>query len=156
MLVKGAQTAKIVQAARYLCQLINDWRFNNLQVRLSHTLYIYIDLDQHWLKKWFVASRHQAIIWTSINMGPFFFRGIRLRVIAREALMNFIRNMCSKITTSELSLHLPGANESIPLCSVVLTGYVQSSPLQWTVTSPVFIESILHARLMSRSVPIYN
>ena len=41
-----------------------------------------IDLDQHWLRYWLVAWRHQAIILTNIDLSSVRFCDIHLRAIS--------------------------------------------------------------------------
>ena len=68
-------------------------------------------LGQHWLRKWLVACRHQAISLTNIDLSSKVFCGIHLRTISQDVPMNLIRYMSSKITVIKLLVHLPGANE---------------------------------------------
>ena len=42
------------------------------------------DLGQHWLRKWLVAWRHQAITWTSVDLSSVRSSDIQLRAIKQE------------------------------------------------------------------------
>ena len=44
-----------------------------------------IDLDQHWLRYWFVARWHQAITWSNVDLFLMRFHGIHLRAISNRA-----------------------------------------------------------------------
>ena len=46
-------------------------------------LFAALDLDQHWLRYWLVASWHQATTWTNVDLSPKVFYGIHLRAIAQ-------------------------------------------------------------------------
>ena len=62
------------------------------------TSFGYIDLDQHWLRQWIVAWRHQAITRTNGVLPQKVFCGIHLRKILQGVLMNLKGNMSSDIT----------------------------------------------------------
>ena len=67
-----------------------------------------IELGQHWLRYWLVASRHQAITWTKVDLSSNGFCGIQIRANSQEVLMNLIHNMCSKITLLKSLSHFQG------------------------------------------------
>ena len=60
-----------------------------------------------------LASRHQAITWTNIDLSSKVFCGIHLGAISQKVYMNLIHNICSEITLLELLPHLPQVNELI-------------------------------------------
>ena len=53
--------------------------------------YVNRDLGQHWLRKWLVAWRHQAITWTNIDLSSVSSQGINLRTLSLENLNKPIR-----------------------------------------------------------------
>ena len=72
-----------------------------------------IDLCQHWLRKWLVAWRHQAITWTNyVDSSAIRSSGIHLRAISQEILPQPpFTKVSLKITYRKLNRNLPGANE---------------------------------------------
>ena len=74
------------------------------------TPYSDIDLGQHWLRKWLVAWRHQAIAWTNVDASS-----VRscthLRTLWKEALKVPISKASLNIEFLKLHPNPPGANE---------------------------------------------
>ena len=75
------------------------------------TPYSDIDLDQHWLRKWLVAWRYQAITWTNADSPSMRFCDTHLTPISEEVFKISVREMSLKITFIWLLPHRPGANE---------------------------------------------
>ena len=51
------------------------------------------DLDQHWLRQWLAAWRHQAITWTNADVSSMEFCSIPQTTILQEALKSSIRKI---------------------------------------------------------------
>ena len=66
----------------------NNFRMTRVNVKLTHcglvTPYGDIDLGQHWLRKWLVAWRHQAINWTNVGWSSVKSSDIHVRAISQE------------------------------------------------------------------------
>ena len=69
------------------------------------------DLGQHWLRKWLVAWRHQAITWTNVDLPSVRSIGIHSSTILQEILQASITKISWKITFLKFLWTLPGANE---------------------------------------------
>ena len=74
-------------------------------------IYGYIDLEQHWLRWWFVAWRHHAITWTNVDSSLVIFCGIHLRAISEWVPMLLFRIMSLQAILSKIILHLSMTNE---------------------------------------------
>ena len=97
------------------CQ--NNEKMRNLIV-LSRcgpvTPYGDINLDQHWIRKRRVAWRHQASIWTNVDLPWVRPCDIHLRLISQEITQPSITKICLKITHLKFNQNLPGAKELNP------------------------------------------
>ena len=69
------------------------------------------DLGQHWLRKWLVAWRHQAITWTNVDWSSVKSSGIHIRSISQEMPQPSITKICLKIRYLKYHSNFPGTNE---------------------------------------------
>ena len=74
-------------------------------------LYDYIDLCQHWLRKWLVAWQHQAITWTNVDFLLMKFYDIHLRAVEQQVSKLLFCIISLKIILLKLSPQFPGAIE---------------------------------------------
>ena len=56
------------------------------------------DLGQHWIRQWFVAWWHQAIIWTNVDWSSVKSSDIHIRAISQEMPQPSITKICLKIS----------------------------------------------------------
>ena len=75
-----------------------------------------INVGQHWFRYWLVAWRHQAIIWTNIDLSSVRSNGIHLSAILQEIPQPSLTEISLKITSLNFCSNLPGANEFILSC----------------------------------------
>ena len=77
------------------------WIFQGLMSYLTHcglmTPYGDRDVGLHWLRKWLVAWRHQAITWTNVDLPSVRSIGIHLSIISQEILQPSITKISWKI-----------------------------------------------------------
>ena len=85
-----------------------------------------IDLGQHWLRKWLVAWRHQAITWTNVDLSSVRSSGIYLRAISYEIPQPPFIKFSLKITYLKLIWNLPGANELKSVNMLIIMGMLIS------------------------------
>ena len=83
--------------------------------RLTHfglvTPYGDRDLGHHWLRKWLVAWRHQAITWTIVDLWSLRSSDVHLRAISLEISKPSVTKISLKIIFLRFYWNLPGANE---------------------------------------------
>ena len=91
------------------------------------------DLDQHWLRYWLVAWRHEAITWTNVDWSSGKFGDIYIRAISQELPQPSITKICLKITCLKFHLNFPGANDltQTRCCSLEC---LEMHLCQWTVS----------------------
>ena len=68
-----------------------------------------MDLDQHWLRQWLVAWRHQAIIWTNVDYPSQKFCDIYLRASLQWVPKLLFCMVCLKSILLKLLPHPPGS-----------------------------------------------
>ena len=69
------------------------------------------DLCQHWLRRWPVAWRHQAITWTHVDVSSVMPHQIHLRAISRALPQPSITKISFIITYIKFHSNVPEANE---------------------------------------------
>ena len=67
---------------------------------------------QHWLRKWLVAWRHQAITWTNVDLSSVRSSGIHLSAILHEMPQPSVTEISLKITYLNFCSNLPGTNDN--------------------------------------------
>ena len=72
-----------------------------------------INLCQQWLRWWLVAWRHQAIIWTNVDLSWVRSSGIHMSAILQEIPQPSVTEISRKITYLKFYSNIPGANEFI-------------------------------------------
>ena len=68
-------------------------------------------LNQHWLRYWLVAWRHQAITWTNVDWSSVKSNDIDISAISLEMPQPSITKICLKITCLKFHSSFQGANE---------------------------------------------
>ena len=68
------------------------------------------DLGQHWLRRWLVAWRHQAITWTNVDLSSVRSCGHHVRAISLEMPQSSVTKIYLKITCLKFHSNFPGAN----------------------------------------------
>ena len=76
-----------------------------------------INLGQHWLKKWFVAYRHQTIIWTNPDFPLVGFCSIHLKAVSQWVTSYYYIKWAWKLYVLELLSHFPGPNTCWIMCA---------------------------------------
>ena len=74
-----------------------------------------IDPDQHWLRQWIVADRHQTIDWTDVDVSFMRFCYNHLRAISQEIQQQSFIKISLKITYRKIYLNLQGIKPEIGL-----------------------------------------
>ena len=69
------------------------------------------DLGQHWLRKWLVVWRHQAITWTNVDWSSVESSDIHIRAISQEMPRPSITKIHLKITHLKFNSNFPGASD---------------------------------------------
>ena len=69
------------------------------------------DLGQHWSRLWLVAWRHQAIIWTNVDLWSLRSSDVHLRAISLEISQPSVTKISLKIIFLRFYWNLPGTNE---------------------------------------------
>ena len=69
------------------------------------------DLGQHWLRKWLVAWRHQAITWTNVDLSWVRSSGIHLSAFLQEIPQPSVTKIHLKIIHLKFHSNFPGTNE---------------------------------------------
>ena len=112
--------------------------------KLTHcglvTLYGDMELGQHWLRKWLVAWRHQAITWTNVDLSLVRSINIHLRAISPEIPQLSITRITLKTTYPKFYSNSPGANELSTYLEMCFPQFVVNS---WFQTNLEWILRVL-------------
>ena len=130
-----------VQITSYFCYFLSgsmhEWKFKDISsiTMLTHcglvTPYGGIDLGQHWLRKWLVAWRHQAITWTNVDLSSIRYSDIHWRTTSN--LSHQWPKLAGKLLIWIFFYNLPGTNELIHRTETFCNQISESSHIYGTL-----------------------
>ena len=109
-----------VSCTKWVTMIISPNHYRNMLSKNLHLTHCGLvtpngvgDLGQHWLRKWLVAWRHQAITWTSIDLIINEVFRHQPEQFHRKCIRILFLDISFKVANLRSQPHLPGANELI-------------------------------------------
>ena len=118
-----------------------------------------IDLNQHWLRKWFVVWRHLSITWTKVDYSMVRYCGIHLRAFSQWMLKLLILFCMMSLKTVLLKTTFASPSgqwvsslwpSDIIWCLTAPSHYLNQC---WLIISEVQVTFIIHIRAISQKMP---